>query len=89
VICCPVFDPNMFWDVVEEEADLGPTWYYASPSMHQMILDEATTRHGAVKIAQDRIRLVCNAAGGLLPVLACQLRDCFQCTVLPSYGMTE
>ena len=37
-----------------------------------------------------RIRLICNAAGALLPTLAQELRDVFGgCTVLPSYGMTE
>lgn len=67
----------------------GATWYYASPSMHQMILEVGQTREDAVSKAAERIRLVCNAAGGLLPALALQIRDCFRCTVLPSYGMTE
>lgn len=35
------------------------------------------------------MRLICNAAGGLLPSLAVRLRDTFKCTILPSYGMTE
>ncbi|RMY91935.1 hypothetical protein D0862_09607 [Hortaea werneckii] len=89
VICCSAFDANQFWDCVE---DYAPTWYYASPSMHQCILEAATERSETVQKSQ--IRLVCNAAGGLLPSLACRLRDTFstetrQCTVLPSYGMTE
>lgn len=83
-ICCPSFDPNLFWDLVEDD---NPTWYYASPSMHAAILAEAPNRSDAV--AQNKMRLVCNAAGGLLPTLATQLRDTFKCTVLPSYGMTE
>ncbi|KAI0976945.1 acetyl-CoA synthetase-like protein [Xylaria arbuscula] len=83
-ICCPSFDPNLFWDQVE---DVQPTWYYASPTMHSMILSEGINRHGALE--KSRIRLVCNAAGGLLPALAEQIRGTFQCTVLPSYGMTE
>ncbi|CAG9977826.1 unnamed protein product [Clonostachys byssicola] len=83
-ICCSAFDPNMFWDVVEE---LHPTWYYASPSMHSVILEQASTRQESLE--KSRIRLACNAAGGLLPSLACQLRDTFSCVVLPSYGMTE
>ena len=85
VICCPAFDATLFWDVVEQKS--GPTWYYASPTMHQMILKEAEVRQDA--LAKSRIRLVCNAAGGLLPLLAQKLRDTFNCTVLPSYGMTE
>lgn len=83
-VCCVAFDPNTFWDVVEE---LQPTWYYASPSMHSVILGEAEARPDALR--KSNIRLACNAAGGLLPSLACQLRDTFDCVVLPSYGMTE
>jgi acyl-CoA synthetase (AMP-forming)/AMP-acid ligase II len=55
--------------------------------MHSVILAEATVRTKALE--NSRIRLACNAAGGLLPSLACQLRDTFNCVVLPSYGMTE
>ena len=89
VICCSAFDANLFWDCVEDHA---PTWYYASPSMHQCILEAGLDRPETM--AKSQIRLVCNAAGGLLPSLACRLRDTFstasvQCTVLPSYGMTE
>ncbi|TWU78934.1 putative secondary metabolism biosynthetic enzyme [Metarhizium rileyi] len=83
-VCCTVFDANLFWDVVES---LEPTWYYASPSMHSVILARALERPDSLK--RSKIRLVCNAAGGLLPSLAGQLRDTFDCVVLPSYGMTE
>ena len=89
VICCSAFDANLFWDSVEDHA---PTWYYASPTMHQCILEAAAERPDGV--VKSQIRLVCNAAGGLLPSLARQLRSTFsigeaECTVLPSYGMTE
>ncbi|KAI8626107.1 acetyl-CoA synthetase-like protein [Xylariaceae sp. FL1651] len=83
-ICCPSFDPNLFWDQVE---DVQPTWYYASPTMHSMILEEAKNR--TVALQKSKIRLVCNAAGSLLPALAERIRDTFGCIVLPSYGMTE
>jgi acyl-CoA synthetase (AMP-forming)/AMP-acid ligase II len=79
-VCCPAFDPGLFWSVVE---DIGPTWYYASPTMHSLILATAPGSH------KGRFRLICNAAGGLLPSLALQLQTEFKCTVLPSYGMTE
>ncbi|KAM5343355.1 hypothetical protein ACJ41O_011892 [Fusarium nematophilum] len=82
VVCCAAFDPTLFWDVVQS---IGPTWYYASPSMHTLIL--ASSSPDALRAS--KIRLVCNAAGGLLPSLACQLRDTFSSIVLPSYGMTE
>ncbi|KAF4449220.1 hypothetical protein F53441_7461 [Fusarium austroafricanum] len=83
-VCCPSFDANLFWDVTETHQ---PTWYYASPSMHSIIVAEAAARPEALR--KSRIRLACNAAGGLLPSLAYQLRDTFNCVVLPSYGMTE
>ncbi|KAE8448916.1 hypothetical protein EG329_008712 [Mollisiaceae sp. DMI_Dod_QoI] len=83
-ILCSAFDPNLFWDLLE---DGYGTWYYASPSMHTSILAEGHNRSDAV--SRCRLRLVCNAAGGLLPALAAQLRHTFECTVLPSYGMTE
>lgn len=83
-ICCPAFDPDLFWDMVDTTL---PTWYYASPSMHSLILAESANRQEALQ--KNKIRLVCNAAGGLLPSLAVQLRDTFGSVVLPSYGMTE
>ena len=55
--------------------------------MHHAIL---TSRPEAIDASRDtQIRLICNAAGGLLPTLAQELRDVFGCAVLPSYGMTE
>ncbi|RKF60885.1 hypothetical protein OnM2_046021 [Erysiphe neolycopersici] len=83
-ILCPVFDPNLFWDLVTEGEG---TWYYASPSMHTSILSEKDFRDNISY--KKNIRLVCNASGALLPSLATRLRDVFDCTVLPSYGMTE
>ncbi|CAG7950694.1 unnamed protein product [Penicillium nalgiovense] len=85
-ICCPSFDPSMFWDAVQTP-HMAPTWYYATPTMHQMILAEAEHRPDAVK--QSAIQFICNAGGGLPPTLAVQLHDTFHCIVLPSYGMTE
>ena len=55
--------------------------------MHSTILAEAGERKEA--LSKSRIRLVCNAAGGLLPSLALRIQSTFKCTVLPSYGMTE
>lgn len=83
-VLCPAFDPNLFWDILQDGVG---TWYYASPSMHMSILAEGELRPDA--ISRCRLRLCCNAAGGLLPALAIRLRDTFKCTVLPSYGMTE
>ncbi|RKF79033.1 hypothetical protein GcC1_050006 [Golovinomyces cichoracearum] len=83
-ILCPSFDPNLFWDLVSGGQG---TWYYASPSMHSSILSAKEFRDDLC--TKNKIRLVCNAAGALLPSLATRLRNVFECTVLPSYGMTE
>jgi len=64
------------------------TWYYASPTMHHAILMEAEMR--PVPLPVSSIRFIANAAGGLLPVLARQLKDTFnEAVILTSYGMTE
>jgi acyl-CoA synthetase (AMP-forming)/AMP-acid ligase II/acetyltransferase-like isoleucine patch superfamily enzyme len=82
VICCPAFDATVFWTLL---LDAKFTWYYAAPTMHQIIL--ANQPPGS----QHRctLRMIANAAGGLLPSLAQELRHVFGANVLPSYGMTE
>lgn len=91
VICCPSFDPQLFWNLLLANHDkhlnykLPPsfTWYYAAPTMHQVIL--GSMPQGAT----PKLRMIANAAGGLLPSLAQELRNVFGANVLPSYGMTE
>ena len=78
------FDATLFWDILEAS---GATWYYAAPTMHLMILQEYKSRQFTEY--NHRIRLIANAAGGLLPALALDLKKVFNATVLPSYGMTE
>lgn len=82
VICCPSFDPFIFWALLTKKAF---TWYYAAPTMHQLILHT----HEKEVCRQPRLRMIANAAGGLLPSLAVELRETFGAHVLPSYGMTE
>jgi acyl-CoA synthetase (AMP-forming)/AMP-acid ligase II len=92
VICCASFDPSIFWALAAKRAF---NWYYAAPTMHQLILQ--TGRQPSHKdpnltleqTIQPRLRMIANAAGGLLPSLAIQLRDTFGANVLPAYGMTE
>ncbi|KAI9061574.1 acetyl-CoA synthetase-like protein [Trametes sanguinea] len=83
-IMCAGFDDVAFWPIVMER---GATWYYAAPTMHHAIL---TSRPSHIHPATDtRIRMIANAAGGLLPSLAQELKDTFGAVILPSYGMTE
>ncbi|PHH76665.1 hypothetical protein CDD80_1343 [Ophiocordyceps camponoti-rufipedis] len=41
-ICSPGFEPSMFWDAVGSSP--RPTWYYAAPTMHALILEGASER---------------------------------------------
>ena len=77
------FDGTMFWDELDHGA--GFNWYYASPTMHDAILHEGALR----PLSRHRLRFICNAAGDLLPSTAEKLRDRFEATILPGYGMTE
>jgi acyl-CoA synthetase (AMP-forming)/AMP-acid ligase II/acetyltransferase-like isoleucine patch superfamily enzyme len=101
VICCPSFDPLLFWQLLARQAF---TWYYAAPTMHQIILQTgraegyiSTTKATLASASASsspppqtyHIRMIANAAGGLLPSLARELRQVFRAHVLPSYGMTE
>jgi acyl-CoA synthetase (AMP-forming)/AMP-acid ligase II len=68
-VLAPSFDAAMFWDVC---ATTRVTYYYAAPTMHQLILAEAKGRTPA---PSHHIRMIANAAGGLLPSLAQEMRD--------------
>ena len=85
VICCPSFDAQLFWQLLTKQGCPGFTWYYAAPTMHQVIL---ATKPSIMSQAPS-LRMIANAAGGLLPSLAEELRMTFGANVLPSYGMTE
>ncbi|EKX52743.1 hypothetical protein GUITHDRAFT_84689 [Guillardia theta CCMP2712] len=84
VICAPAFDAVAFWNCMEEQK---VTWYYAGPTMHTMILEEKKSRN--LSDSACKLRMVANAAGGLLASLAQDMKDNLGCVVLPSYGMTE
>ncbi|KAF9269892.1 acetyl-CoA synthetase-like protein [Marasmius fiardii PR-910] len=84
-IVCAGFDAVAFWSIASK---LGATWYYAAPTIHNAIL---TSQPNDIIPSRDvRIRMICNAAGGLLPSLALDLKERFAgAVILPSYGMTE
>jgi acyl-coenzyme A synthetase/AMP-(fatty) acid ligase len=65
VICCPAFDPSIFWTLLLQGAF---TWYYAAPTMHQMILQ--TGKLDGFIEKKMKLRMIANAAGGLIPSLA-------------------
>eukprot|EP01065_Artemidia_motanka_P052524 TRINITY_DN9509_c1_g1_i1.p1 TRINITY_DN9509_c1_g1~~TRINITY_DN9509_c1_g1_i1.p1 ORF type:complete len:1697 (+),score=543.19 TRINITY_DN9509_c1_g1_i1:91-5181(+) len=87
VIAASAFDPAVFWDTLVETPF---TWYYAGPTMHQMLLAEAADRPDVAGTERAKLRIICNAAGALLPAVAAEIRRTFMgVNVLPSYGMTE
>lgn len=57
--------------------------------MHQMICAEAHSRGPASTTQVSKVRFIANAAGALLPVVAEDMKEVFNCTILPGYGMTE
>jgi acyl-CoA synthetase (AMP-forming)/AMP-acid ligase II len=103
-IMCSGFDPIAFWSLSTEfRATWSVIWliilsglvqtlildrYYAAPTIHHAII---SSRPPAINLSQDiHIRMICNAAGGLLPSLAAELKIVFSgAVILPSYGMTE
>ena len=87
VVCCPSFDPHVFWTLHHRRAF---TWYYAAPTMHQLLLQTKPQQQQQKDGDIASLRMIANAAGGLLPSLARELRQTFGgAHVLPSYGMTE
>lgn len=81
VICCPSFDADLFWALLERSAF---NWYYAAPTMHQIILQVGKSLHGNDITSRFKLKMIANAAGGLLPSLAEELRATFGAAVLPS-----
>ncbi|KAJ7153111.1 acetyl-CoA synthetase-like protein [Mycena crocata] len=83
-IMCAAFDPAAFWTLAKK---LQATWYYAGPTIHHAIL--ASKPDSIIPALDVNIRMIANAAAGLLPALAVDLQATFQAVILPSYGLTE
>ena len=86
VICCPSFDADLFWALLQRWSF---NWYYAAPTMHQIILQTGRSNLGDDEIQSYKLKMIANAAGGLLPSLAYDMQRTFAAVILPSYGMTE
>ncbi len=68
-IMCAGFDANAWWPLAKQ---LGATWYYAAPTMHHAIL--ASKPEGIDAAKETSIKMIANAAGGLLPRSPCSSR---------------
>lgn len=83
VICGPVFDPGSFIEWLDA---MGPTWYYAAPTIHKAVIIFAAALPNSPK---HRLRFIRSGAANLADVDARDLRQLFGCTVLPTYSMSE
>ncbi|KAJ7367145.1 acetyl-CoA synthetase-like protein [Mycena albidolilacea] len=77
-IMCAGFDAMAFWTLAR---DLQASWYYAAPTIHHAILSSQPA--GIVPSRDLRIRMIANAAGGLLPSLAESLNSTFDALERP------
>lgn len=79
IVCLPAFSPSDFWIAVSQ---IAISWYYAGPTMHHQIL--SFVKEGGIP-RRCAIRMVANAAGGLLPSIAQELQSVFSgAVILPS-----
>jgi acyl-CoA synthetase (AMP-forming)/AMP-acid ligase II len=74
--------PGRFWPQL---ADHGVTWYSASPTFHEMLLDRAP----AELPAGVRLRFARSCSSAMRPVLARRLESYLGVPLLEAYGMTE
>jgi acyl-CoA synthetase (AMP-forming)/AMP-acid ligase II len=74
--------PGRFW---RQLVDHGVTWYSASPTFHQMLLERAPTELPD----GTRLRFVRSCSSALGPALMARLEEHLGVPVLEAYGMTE
>lgn len=84
VVCPPDGGALHFFDWLDECA---PTWYVASPAVHQAILAQAAS-HRAV-IERRPLRLIRSGAAPLPAHVLRALERAFAVPVIEAYGMTE
>jgi len=84
VICPLKFNQENFFEWWKR---CQPTWYTASPTIHQSILRIANNyKKGVVK---NQVRMIRSSSASLAPQILKALEKTFNAPVLESYGMTE
>ena len=81
MICLDNFDSDSFFDILSFE-QRQPTWVYAAPTIYQLIVDNK-------RVANHTLRLMRSGAANLSHTLAVQMKEKFDCIVIPTYSMTE
>lgn len=84
VVCTRRFDENKFFDLV---AQFQPTWYSATPTIHQAVLEHEDVYRRAAPT--HRFRFVRSSSAPLSPGVLQRLADMVRAPVIESYGMTE
>jgi oxalate---CoA ligase len=84
VICTTGFSaPDMARWLVSYEA----TWFTAVPTMHQALLERASTHPEA--FTDLALRFIRSSSSSLAPSVMSELEAAFACPVIEAYGMTE
>jgi len=84
VICPPKFEANQFYQWIKE---FGPTWFTASPTIHQSILDLARQNRKIIKKSQ--LRFIRSSSAAMPIKLLAELEKKWRAPVAESYGMSE
>ena len=83
IVCCRNVDSN-FFRCMEE---FRPSWYTASPAIHQAILAQAKWNSNIVNDCP--LRFIRSSSSPLPPKVMAELESIFKVPVIESYAMTE
>ena len=84
VVCTQGLQVSSFFQWMDE---FKPTWYTATPTMHQAIL--ACAKEHQEIIAGHRLRFIRSCSAPLPPQVMAALEKAFSAPVIEAYGMTE
>ena len=84
VVCTEGLQVSSFFQWMDE---FKPTWYTATPTMHQAIL--ACAKEHQEIIAGHRLRFIRSCSAPLPPQVMAELEKAFSAPVIEAYGMTE
>jgi acyl-CoA synthetase (AMP-forming)/AMP-acid ligase II/aryl carrier-like protein len=84
LVCTPGFCASQF---IPWLAEFRPTWYSASPTLHQAILTCAAPHRDL--IARYPLRFIRSSSAALPPQVHVELESLFQAPLIEGYGMTE
>jgi acyl-CoA synthetase (AMP-forming)/AMP-acid ligase II/aryl carrier-like protein len=84
IICPPRFEPSQFYQWLEA---FRPTWYTASPTIHQSILDLVGQNKKIIK--KSRLRFIRSSSAAMPIKLLEKLEKVWRAPVAESYGMSE